>query len=70
MSGNEQQPPSNHQEDQNYGKVTHITSLQEILVPKTKYIPNAVKFGTQSRASLLIIIKRPSEAATRQDSTE
>ena len=32
-----------------------MPSFQEYLVPKMKYIPNAMKFGTQSRSSLLII---------------
>ena len=32
-----------------------IPSFQENLVPKTKYIPNAMKFGNQSRLSSLII---------------
>ena len=30
-------------------------SFQENLVPKMKYIPNTIKFGNQSRSSLLII---------------
>ena len=32
-----------------------ILSFQENLVPKMKYIPNTIKFGNQSRSSLLII---------------
>ena len=36
-------------------KQVSIPSFQENLVPKMKYIPNAMKFGNQSRSSLLII---------------
>ena len=32
-----------------------ILSFQENFVPKMKYIPNTIKFGNQSRSSLLII---------------
>ena len=32
-----------------------ILSFHENLVPKMKYIPNTIKFGNQSRSSLLII---------------
>ena len=54
---------SNHQENQNFGQVTphlslkqvSISSFQENLVPKIKNIPSAMKFGTQSRSSSLIM---------------
>ena len=36
-------------------KQVSIPSFQENLVPKMKYIPNAMEFGTQSRLSSLII---------------
>ena len=36
-------------------KQVSIPSFEENLVPKMKYIPNAMKFGTQDRLSSLII---------------
>ena len=36
-------------------KQVSISSFQENYVPKIKYIPNAIKFGTQSRSSLLTL---------------
>ena len=36
-------------------KQVSIPSFQENFVPKMKYIPNAMKLGTQTRSSSLII---------------
>ena len=36
-------------------KQVSISSFQENLAPKRKYIPNAMKLGTQSRFSSLIV---------------
>ena len=36
-------------------KQVSISSFQKKLIPKMKYIPNPLKFGTQSRSSSLII---------------
>ena len=38
-----------------YFKQVSVPSFQKDLVPKMEYIPNAMKLGTQSKSSLLII---------------